>query len=297
MLKRNVKDIPGIDTTEVVSNWDQLIGLCSDRGFNDIGNKWIYRGQESVDWELKSTFERAKEDINDEPPCWKYEAAILREFTRRAHHYVSDLPKPTDILEWFSLMRHYGAPCRLVDFTYSFYVATYFALKRVTKENKISALWAIKQSLLKEKFRRVFPNEDRSEGFRFKEPADFYSHFLDYQNPKDFIAPVNPFRMNQRLAAQQGVFLCPGNIAESFMHNLLANGKKEDKNDIVRIPLSFSLKTEAIRRLWRMNINSATLFPDLTGFAEYLSDWFHLPLDFNESDLTAAIEGRFPGEG
>jgi hypothetical protein len=193
-------------------------------------------------------------------------------------------------------MRHYGAPCRLVDFTYSFYIATYFALKKVNKENEIAAVWAIKQSLLRNKYARVFPDENRKEGFRFKDPADFYCHFLDYKNPEDFVAPVNPFRMNQRLTAQQGLFLCPGNVAKSFMDNLLANGRGEDKNDIVRIPLSFSLKTEAIRRLWRMNINSATLFPDLVGFAEYLSDWFHLPLDFNKRDLTDAIEGRFPGD-
>lgn len=102
--------------------------------------------------------------------------------------------------------------------------------------------------------------------------------------------------MNQKLTAQQGIFLCPGNIAKAFMINLISNFKNEDKNKIVRIPLTSSTKTEAIRHLWRMNINSATLFPDLAGFAEYLSDWFHLPLDFNDKDLTAAIRGRFPGE-
>jgi hypothetical protein len=47
-MKSNVKDIPGINTTKVVLNWDQLMDLCADRGFNDIENKWIYRGQESV---------------------------------------------------------------------------------------------------------------------------------------------------------------------------------------------------------------------------------------------------------
>lgn len=281
-------------TIKPISNWDELDKVR--RRFDDYEHKgkWVYRGQESADWKLESTFERAKTNVGDRKP-WEYEAAILREFTRRAHHYIPDLPKSSDVLEWFSLMRHYGAPCRLLDFTYSLYVAAYFALKKATGENKTAAIWAINLSWLKEKFGRAFPNENREGDFRFKKPQDFYEHFLDFENPHDFVAPVNPFRMNQKLTAQQGIFLCPGNIENSFMDNLISDSEGMDEN-IVKIPLSTSIKSDVIKHLWYMNMNSATLFPDLAGFADYLSDMFYLPLDFIQKDLIDAIQGRFPSE-
>lgn len=297
MSNENLKSIPGVYTTDTVSDLEQLI-KCKEKFDKDLtdngGDKWIFRGQESARWGLKSTFERAKPNDAEKEP-WKYEAAILREFTRRAHHYITDLPKSHDILEWFSLMRHYGAPCRLVDFTYSFYVSAYFAVKNLTADTENAAIWAVNLSWLKKKVDKIFPEEQRID-FRFKKPSDFSKHFLNFKNPRDFVAPVNPFRMNQKLTAQQGIFLCPGNINTTFMDNLLVDGKPGDKDKVIRIPLSSLMKREVIKHLRRMNINSATLFPDLAGFAEYLSDWFYLPLTFNDGDLIDAIEGRFPSD-
>jgi hypothetical protein len=40
-----------------------------------------------------------------------------------------------------------------------------------------------------------------------------------------------------------------------------------------------------------MNISSASLFPDLAGFAESLSDWFLLPFKYNDDELKAGLKG------
>jgi hypothetical protein len=47
------------------------------------------------------------------------ERQLLKEFKRRAHFYVNSLPTHGDVLGWFALMQHYGAPTRLLDWTYS----------------------------------------------------------------------------------------------------------------------------------------------------------------------------------
>src|SRR4029453_7248630 len=36
----------------------------------------------------------------------------------------------------------------------------------------------------------------------------------------EFVAPLRPFRINERLTIQQGLFLCPGSLESSFMKNL-----------------------------------------------------------------------------
>jgi hypothetical protein len=223
---------------------------------------------------------------------------MLREFTRRAHHYVRDVPEPENTLEWFALMRHYGAPTRLLDCTYSFYIALHFALQKVGRDTGPVAVWCINTQWLTAEYERVFPGH-LAEGhhtFRFKDPGRFREHFLSRKEPRRFVAPANPFRLNERLTAQQGVFLAMGDISAPFMDNLFSHQPTADKQRVVRVVVSASLKTRAVRELRRMNISSATLFPDLGGFASSLGDWFHLPLNFLPSDLETAIEGHVPGD-
>ena len=80
------------------------------------------------------------------------------------------------------------------------------------------------------------------------------------------------------------------------MDNLLAPKTDAGAGKVVRMVVSPAAKKDAILELKRMNISSSTLFPDLIGFSESLSDWFVLPLNFRESDLKMAIDGRFPND-
>ena len=98
--------------------------------------------------------------------------------------------------------------------------------------------------------------------------------------------------MNQRLTAQQGLFLCPGDISKQFMDNLVKRGTKENPKRIIRIPIELSAKSEFIQELRRMNITSATLFPDLSGFAESLNDWFHLKIKLYPKELDNVLRGK-----
>lgn len=287
--------IPGVHTTPVLQKWRDALALRDDYKLNR--DRWVFRGHKDAGWAIESTFERARVG-GGKYPAWKYEAVILREFSRRAHHYTADLPKAHYVLEWFALMRHYGAPCRLVDFTYSFYVAAYFALQDASQGTGPAAIWAINTTWLRELYRDAFPADARRRGrnFRFKDPADFKRTFLSRAAPRTFVAPANPFRMNERLSAQQGVFLCPGSIRRSFMENLVPTGTRRNREQVVRITLDPVMKTDAIRDLRRMNVTAATLFPDLGGFAMSLKDWFHLPLNFDSKDLVMALNGRVPGD-
>lgn len=280
----------GVHTTEVVCRWDELLRVREDLGLKT--DRWVYRGHQDANWTVQSTFERARESGGPSDP-WKYEAAVVREFKQRAYHYLSHLPADRELLEWLALLRHFGAPSRLVDVTYSFYVAFYFAIKDLGKSSPPAAIWAFNTDWLIAEWDTLFPCETvarhRGGDFRFKDPEDFRKHFLDYRAPKAFVAAVNPFRQNQRLTAQQGLFLCPGDLSKSFMQNLFSSSKPADPCRVVRIPVAASLKRDAISELRRMNIISATLFPDLGGFAESLADWFVLELPFNEKDLLQAL--------
>jgi hypothetical protein len=61
------------------------------------------------------------------------EGAIVREFMRRAHHYLADVPENGSWFEWLALMQHHGAPTRLLDWTYSPAIAVHFALAHASR--------------------------------------------------------------------------------------------------------------------------------------------------------------------
>lgn len=76
-----------------------------------------------------------------------------------------------------------------------------------------------------------------------------------------------------RLVIQQGVFFVPGDISKPFEDNLaevLPRGK--DSYKLFKYVIKFDIKErrETLLHLHRMNINRASLFPGLEGFAASL---------------------------
>lgn len=270
-----MEQIEGIYTCDIITSLKDLTEIKNKFKLDSF--RWIFRGQTCASRPLKTTLERAI-PVGRIEDRWKQEAIILREFTRRVHHYVADESIPKSTLEWFALMRHYGAPCRLLDCTYSFYVAEFFALRNLNQLNCTAAIWAISRDWLKVCRKKIFGDD-----VSFKYPQEFYDYFLNHEMQRTFVSEVNPFRINQRLTAQQGVFLCPGDMGKPFMENLLNMARivnpsaGEYGEGIIRIPIASDMKPILIRELHQMNINSATLFPDLSGFAESLTQWFYMP--------------------
>jgi len=103
-------------------------------------SRWVFRGQPNAIWPLQPSLERFATSIRDRPQA--VEKYGFTEFRRHAHHYLSATPDNEDKLEWLALMRHHGAPSRLLDFTKSPYVAAFFATA-TAEEKESAAIWAI----------------------------------------------------------------------------------------------------------------------------------------------------------
>jgi len=257
-------------------------------------NKFFYRGQSDDKQPLRSSFDRAVDASQSlVRERWQYEAAILREFKRRAHHYILDAPAKNDLLEWLSLMRHHGAPTRLVDFTYSHYIASYFAFCELTCEPRV--VWAINKDWLSEKSRercRIILKGPSNVQVDLHDPETFIKCFLALDNKSGtshcFVADLNAERMNTRLTVQQGFFLCSGNIERTFDENLKGLDSKEScQKHIIKFVIPHCARNDALRELRHMNISKATLFPDLGGLAASLNDRFEqLFKDYNIPEQT-----------
>jgi hypothetical protein len=270
--------------------------------FLSSGSQWIFRGHSDAKWDLESTLERAVSDLwgdhaklNDKNPAirreairevlrsgpaghsmWKTERRVVREFTRQYHQFSLHLPDRGDAMEWLSLMRHHGAPCRLLDFSYSWYVALFFALIHSRREAEVWAIdsdWAdnTARSLLPSHLQRLLTEDPQ---LRRPETAD--AVLWPATPAATGVIPLNPRRLNPRLVIQQGVFLCPINGSVSFMDNLdamlqVAGGDARAKVRRFVIPEGSHIRRQLLGGLSRMNMTQATLFPGLDGFAESLT--------------------------
>jgi hypothetical protein len=89
------------------------------------------------------------------------------------------------------------------------------------------------------------------------------------ENDRSFVMPIEPFHMNKRYYLQQSVFICAACTSESFMSQLEFLGDDAPKA-VIKISLPVSVRNEALRDLQKMNINRASLFPDLDGYCQSL---------------------------
>jgi hypothetical protein len=243
-------------------------------------NGWIYRGQRDKRKRLRTTLERACESY--EVPLDKagvIEDILLRDFRRKYHHYSQHVPDKINTLEWLSVMQHYGAPTRLLDFTYSFYVAVYFALENVLGKEETDngyAVWAVNGDWSVNESAKLFESSPKEYEF-LKEPledekdkAEAFETIFRREFPRSFACPQNPFRLNERLTIQKGVFMCPGNVTLPFENNLCVLPGYEKAENIKKIIIPHRLRRKVLGRLYDMNITRATLFPGLDGFAQSL---------------------------
>jgi hypothetical protein len=297
-----------------LKGWDQIYGYYW-KTFVPENEHWIFKGHANSVWYLRPTLERAfiryfgqpitatgpkreeeldssyrqisLQGVGDKKKCSlrDIEKGLLRDFKRKCHLYLQDVPPDEYTLEWLTLMQHHGAPTRLLDFTYSFFVALYFAIRDCDTE---CAVWAIDKDFVSEKNRSLYKNPGKKK--RFKKAGDattraaldrfFQTYFWKPKRAMTGVELLNTFRLNQRLIAQQGVFLCPGDIEVPFSDNLyvLLQGRPApDKFVKLRITATIEERTDILRHLHKMNITTATLFPGLDGFAKSVADLLVFP--------------------
>ncbi|MEW6033969.1 MAG: FRG domain-containing protein, partial [Chloroflexota bacterium] len=112
-------------TKESMACYKKLCERLEDLGRD---GRWLYRGQHSR-WDLDTTLERYCNlygyPLTDAPGI---EVEMIRNF-RRLYSGEDREDVADDTLYCISLMRHYGAPSRLLDFTYSKDVAMYFGIE------------------------------------------------------------------------------------------------------------------------------------------------------------------------
>src|SRR6266699_5380093 len=119
-----------------LNSWEEYLSIISDSPYQN----WAFRGQRDALAPLFSALSRYFMAFQVDPRAWpEQEKRILRIFKRKAIHFLQHVPDRDDDFQWLALMQDHGAPTRLLDFTWSPYVAAFFALQSTTHDGGI---WA-----------------------------------------------------------------------------------------------------------------------------------------------------------
>lgn len=247
-----------------VESWTDFLRIITEPFYAS----WIFRGQSDAAWPLLTGLARYLSSVNVPKQNWvAQETRILRVFKRKAHLLLHHVPDEHDSFQWLALMQHHGAPTRLLDFTWSPYVAAFFALERATVD---AAIWGINPwaSAWGGELSHAAGDGWTWQDVDLRKPGAFETRYQP--GSKEFVWVGNPFLMNQRLIAQSGTFAVPSVVTRS-LEQVAAEATASDPALIKLVLPAQLLRKTAMWELFRMNITNATLFPGLDGLARSMA--------------------------
>ncbi|HOA22384.1 MAG TPA: FRG domain-containing protein [Aggregatilineales bacterium] len=230
-------------------------------GLKRFRSPFAFRGTSNLRSGLRTSLARLGGDFASMEPH------LLRNFRKYAMHDGVDQQTPWD---WLALAKHHGLPTRLLDWTYSPYVALHFATNDVDVFNGDSIVWAVNyheaQHYLPDTLRRVLDAEgaDVFTADMLMQVATTLDAF-DALADEPFVVFFEPPSLNPRIVNQYALFSFMSS-ATAHMDEWLATHPELCRG----IVIPAELKWEVRDKLDQANINERMLFPGLDGLSRWL---------------------------
>lgn len=237
---------------------------------NGLPNNYIFRGHANYAWKLESTLERVLGERWTSDLARKSEDFYLNLFKSKYHIYNEGEHDPGSKLCWLSIMQHYGAPTRLIDFTESPYVALYFALESYDPESKHDlAVYALDYSSVMDASLAFISRQDsnfsKTRAGIIGQQDEIFDNVVD-RFSYGIVWVTEPLKLNARIDRQAGTFLISGK-KEMRIEDLLSL-EMYARSDVIKYRISHGMYKNIYALLRKMNINAKSIYGDLGGLAK-----------------------------
>ena len=224
-----------------------------------------FRGLSDANYALKSGLIRLG-GISE-----RLEGHLLRNFRKYARR---DSVPSDSIWDWMALAQHHGLPTRLIDWTYSPYVAMHFATAKLEDFEIDGVIWCVNFAKANELIPERLKDVQREEGsYTFTvdmlkaiaaAPAEF-----DRLAPDPFVVFFEPPSLDDRIVNQFALFSLMSSATAALDDWL--TGHPELCRKII-IPAA--AKWEVRDKLDQANITERVLLPGLDGLSSWLKRYY-----------------------
>ena len=246
-----------------IEHWRDFSSLLESSFFNRVDEQFIFRGHRRFDWEMTPTLARVTQNGIVTEDIAKRQLEMFRKAIRGriSDHSLLDDEDEREHDELWSIGQHHGLMTPLLDWTYSPYVALFFAFAKEDqtdeKDNPYRAVYILNKSFISDDDLcpdiRVFEPKKDDHG-RLVSQAGLFT-FSPYdatiENKLTEVLTDEDFPDDELKTAAEGEQ--PGILAKYICKVYIKNEEQQ----------------ECLKHLRRMNVHHASLFPDLIGAADY----------------------------
>lgn len=222
---------------------------------------YAFRGVSDADHTLITSLNRMSRE------CGQMEGHMLRNFMKYARRYTA---LPDTFWYWLSVAQHHGLPTRLMDWTFSPYVAMHFATAIPEYFDRDGAIWCVDYTQTHALLPEVLKTKLEAEGsdvFTVEMLSEVTQSLKEFDAlaEEDFVVFFEPPSIDDRIVNQYALF-CVMSNPEALMDVWL-----ESHPELCRkIVIPQEIKWEVRDKLDQANITERVLFPGLDGLSLWL---------------------------
>jgi hypothetical protein len=255
-----------------VSSWTKLIEELYrdswDPQIERFRSPFVYRGMTNACANLTTSLMRLGVG---HPNLASLEGHLLRNFTKYAH---ADAPESKSIWHWMAIAQHHGLQTRLLDWSFSPFVAMHFATEDPARFDGDAAIWCVNLNHTNELLPEILRHTAREEGsnvFTVEMLSDIAPSLEAFEElaKHDFVLFMEPPSLDARIVNQYALFSLMSSPSVQLDDWLL---RHPGTARLVVIPAD--LRWEVRDKLDQANINERMLFPGLDGLSRWLSRYY-----------------------
>jgi len=252
------------------STWSALIAALYDASWNDALGRYrspfAFRGHSWTKEDLSSSLVRL---AAGRPNVSRLELHLLRNFRKYAYgQAVAD-----SIWHWLALGQHRGLPTRLLDWTYSPFVALHFATARLADMDRDGIVWMVNfvaaNRFLPARLTRILRGQGSDTATVDMLHAFATLRDFDRTSRTPFVVFMEPPSLDPRIVNQFALFSLMSSPDASLDEWLAAHPALA-----TRVVVPAALKWEVRDKLDQANINERVLFPGLDGLSRWLTRYY-----------------------
>ncbi|WP_229909138.1 FRG domain-containing protein [Streptomyces griseosporeus] len=224
----------------------------------------VYRGLSTARYDLHTSLFRLRGNASGE-----VEKHLLRNFRKYAHRDTS--PGDWD-WNWLSVGQHHGLPTRLLDWTFSPYVALHFATSNRQHFHRDAAVWCVDYVATHKLLPPPLYGQVEALGgglfttemlFNAAKNLEAFDKYRDLRD-RGLLVFFEPPSLDDRIVNQAAVF-----SAISDPTACLSDWLREHSDLYRKVVIPHDIKWVVRNHLDQANVTERVLFPGLDG----LSDW------------------------